>query len=130
MAIADPPVADHAAPLLEKMTPLARDLVQQLRPLIKEVIPQAGEKVHLGWEVIVFSTDGRMSSMVAALAPRPTYVNVQFAAGSSLPDPNHRLEGTGRRMRHVKVRSADDVRSPDLRALLQASARLNGLEPR
>jgi hypothetical protein len=130
MAIADPPAADHAAPLLEKMTPLARDLVQQLRLLIKEVVPQVGEKVLLGWEVIVFSADGRMGNMVAALAPRPTYVNVQFGDGASLPDPNHRLEGTGKRMRHVKVRSAADVRSPDLRALLQASARLNGLQPR
>lgn len=145
MAVADPPVtpaapvtsvpsatdgADPAAPLLEKMTPLARELTQELRVLIREVMPQVTEKVHMGWEVIQFNAGGGMRGMIVALGFRPTYVNVEFADGTALPDPNHRLEGTGKRMRHVKVRSLDDVRHPDLRALLGAAARLRGLEPR
>jgi len=133
MAVADPPetdTPDPAAPLLEKMTPVARDLTQAVRTLVMDVLPQANEKVHMGWEVLQYNAGGGMRSMIAAIGWRPTYVNIEFADGTSLPDPNHRLEGTGKRMRHVKIRSAEDVRHPDVRALLQAAARLRGLEPK
>ncbi len=65
--------------------------------------------------------------MVVALLPRPAYVNLEFGDGVDLPDPAYRLEGTGKRLRHVKVRSAADVRHPDVRALLEAAARRRGL---
>jgi len=34
------------------------------------------------------------------------HVNVGFFHGSSLPDPDHLLEGSGKSMRHVKLRPA------------------------
>ncbi len=43
------------------------------------------------------------------------HVNVGFFRGAELPDPNGLLEGTGRFMRHVKLRPEDDV---DTTALL------------
>lgn len=42
------------------------------------------------------------------------HVNVGFFAGAALDDPAHLLEGTGKRMRHVKLRPG---REPDARAL-------------
>ena len=54
-------------------------------------------------------------------------MNLEFADGIDLPDPAHRLEGTGKRMRHVKIRSAPDVQHPALRALLVAAAQRRGL---
>jgi len=37
------------------------------------------------------------------------HVNVGFFHGASLDDPAHLLEGTGKRMRHVKLRPGRDV---------------------
>jgi hypothetical protein len=42
------------------------------------------------------------------------HVNVGFFHGADLPDPAGLLEGTGRRMRHVKVRPGAE---PDAEAL-------------
>jgi hypothetical protein len=62
------------------------------------------------------------------------HVNVGFFYGAELPDPMGVLEGTGRRMRHVKVRPGAegtvaglvdliDVAYADLRERLQAAKR-------
>ena len=59
------------------------------------------------------------------------HVNVGFFHGAALPDPEGVLEGTGRFMRHVKLRPGDDLDSAALRDLIRAayedtSQRLDG----
>lgn len=117
---------DPAAPLLEKLTPEVQVLVQQLRVVIKGVMPQMSEKVHLGWSAIHCRTGDKMRDVVVALSPQRTYVNLELANAVDLPDQTHRLEGTGKRLRHVKIRSSDDVQQPDIRALLVAAAQYQG----
>jgi Domain of unknown function (DU1801) len=68
-----------------------------------------------------------MRDFVAALAPQRSYVNLAFGDGVDLPDPAHRLEGTGKRLRHVKIRSSEDVRDPEVRRLLEEAARRRGV---
>ena len=119
---------DQMETYLESLNPEERALTQQTRQLIKEAIPQVTEKVHVGWRVIhYFGASSSMRDIVAALVPHRTYVNLQFGDGATLPDPAHRLEGTGKRLRHVKIRSTADVQNPDVRSLLEAAARLRGL---
>jgi hypothetical protein len=118
---------DPVAPLLEKVTPEVRPLVQELRALISEAMPQLTEKAYLGWGSIGYLAGDKMRDVVVAIAPQRRYANLGFADGVELPDPAQRLEGTGKHMRHVKIRSADDVSHPDVRALLQAAAARRGL---
>jgi hypothetical protein len=47
-------------------------------------------------------------------------VNLQLPDGADLPDPDGRIEGTGKRIRHVKVRSVDDARSDWVRRVIGA----------
>src|SRR5438105_133569 len=108
-ATVTPISADPAEPLLAVQTLEVRMLVRQLRALVKEVMPQVAEKVHLGWGAIHYRAGDSMRDVVVALLPRPAYVNLEFGDGVDLPDPAHRLEGTGKRLRHVKIRSATDV---------------------
>jgi hypothetical protein len=49
---------------------------------------------------------------------------VQFADGAALEDPDGIIEGTGRRVRRVKVRSVADAERPALRALIEQQVRL------
>lgn len=49
------------------------------------------------------------------------HVNVGFFHGAFLPDPAGLLEGTGKRMRHVKLRPGVEVNSLALEALIVAS---------
>jgi hypothetical protein len=49
------------------------------------------------------------------------HVNVGFFHGAFLPDPAGLLEGTGKRMRHVKLRPGVEVDSAALGALIAAA---------
>jgi len=62
------------------------------------------------------------------------HVNVGFFHGAFLPDPGGLLEGTGKRMRHVKVKPGVKLDLRSLQALITASyldikARLQGTSP-
>jgi len=63
-----------------------------------------------------------------------SHVNVGFFNGAFLADPAGLLEGSGKRMRHVKLRPGQDVNAAALRALIDAAyvdirARLNAERP-
>jgi hypothetical protein len=47
-------------------------------------------------------------------------VNLQLADGAELPNAEGRIEGTGKRIRHVKLRSVADTRSDWLRGAIRA----------
>lgn len=49
------------------------------------------------------------------------HVNVGFFSGAELDDPAGLLEGTGRRMRHVKVKPGVDLNVAALSALIHAA---------
>jgi hypothetical protein len=42
--------------------------------------------------------------------------------GADLPDPEGLLEGGGKLLRHIKVRSLDDLQRPTIRALIEAAS--------
>lgn len=101
--------------------------MQELRTVVKGVLPEVSERVHMGWSVIHYQAGAKMRDMLVALSPQRAYVNLEFRDGVELPDPAHRLEGTGKRLRHVRIRTAEDARHPDVRVLLEAQARHRGL---
>jgi len=51
------------------------------------------------------------------------HVNVGFFRGAELPDPDGLLQGTGRFMRHVKLRPGQAVNEAALERLVQAAYR-------
>ncbi len=49
------------------------------------------------------------------------HVNVGFFQGAELPDPDRLLQGTGKFMRHVKLRPGTSMNTAALRALIDAA---------
>ena len=49
------------------------------------------------------------------------YVNLGFYQGAELADPKRLLEGTGKGLRHVKIRTLADANRPPVRALVAAA---------
>ena len=49
------------------------------------------------------------------------HVNIGFFQGAALPDPHHLLEGSGKRMRHVKLHWGKPVDAEALTALITAA---------
>jgi len=114
------------ATLLEPHSPAIRDVFGTLRALAREVMPDAQEQVDLPDRVLAwgFGPPGgvRMSGFAVGLIPHTAHVNVQLADGALLPDPAGIVEGTGKRIRHVKCRSLEDAARPALRALIEEQA--------
>jgi hypothetical protein len=50
-----------------------------------------------------------------------SHVNVGFFQGAALPDPAHLLQGTGKFMRHVKLRPGTATNGPALSTLIDAA---------
>jgi hypothetical protein len=50
-----------------------------------------------------------------------SHVNVGFFQGASLPDPAHLLQGTGKRMRHVKLRPETAADAAELTRLIETA---------
>ena len=62
--------------------------------------------------------DGAAFAYVNAFS---AHVNVGFFRGAEIADPNGLLVGTGRFMRHVKLRPSEDVDASALRGLIQTA---------
>jgi hypothetical protein len=59
--------------------------------------------------------------------PMRGYVNLGFYQGAMLADPERLLAGTGKGLRHVKIRALAEANRPAVRALLaKALARRRG----
>ena len=120
------------APLLADSTPEVRAIFSATLELVRDVMPGSTEQVDLPDRLVAFGYGSpgatRMSDFAIAVIPHSAHVNVQLADGALLDDPDGLIEGTGKRIRHVKCRSIEDVNRPGLRSVLadQAARRRPG----
>jgi hypothetical protein len=97
--------ADSVDAMVANLDATQREIVEALRAIVKKADPQASEGFK--WSMPVFEHDG----MLCYIAPMKNNVNFGFYASAPvLDDPDELLEGTGKRMRHVKLTSAADIR--------------------
>ena len=94
--------------------------MERLRALILEIHPQVCEVVRLGEKAASYGCGPRkMIEGYAYIMPFRSWVNLGFFRGTSLADPQGLLEGTGAKLRHVKIRSLDDAEQPGVRELIE-----------
>ena len=113
---------DEFEELLVHNKPEAQQLALDLRALIHDLLPKAKEKIHRGWGVADYGLDSPGRGFLS-IGPQKGYVNLYFMNGVDLPDPTGLLEGTGKRLRHVKIRKPDDLKNEALQALIRVAAK-------
>ena len=91
-----------------------------MRTTVLEAWPGAIEWFDPGNGLLAIGSERRMKALQFAIIPHRSWVKLQLADGVDLPDPNGRIEGTGKRIRHVKVRSIEEARSAWLRRIVAA----------
>ena len=97
-------------------------IARKLREIILDDFPEAIEVVRLGDGAASYGVGPKkMSESHIYVMPQAEYVNLGFWHGVGLPDPNGLLQGTGAKMRHIKVRSVDEAGSLAVRALVAAA---------
>lgn len=96
------------------LAPLATDWFRRVR----DCGPEVRELMHDGLATVCLH-----DAPFAYVGAFKAHVNVGFFHGTSLPDPAGLLEGTGKSMRHVKVRPDRRVDADALQALVDAAYR-------
>lgn len=117
-----PPVSEvHGtfSQVREAAAPPLRPVVDFLRRRIAELDKARVEVVWPRQAIASFGVGPRkMTQHYAYIGVHRSHVNLGFYHGASLRDPAGLLEGTGRRLRHVKIGGMADARRPAIRALL------------
>lgn len=103
--------------LMKTTDSLPRDLAESVRRVVRKSIPQALEQVK--WGNPVYTVKG--SNVVCIMLYRD-HVNLGFFQGSKLT--SKRLEGTGKGLRHIKVRSKSDIDPKEFARLLRKATRM------
>jgi hypothetical protein len=98
------------------------ELALALREIILEEVPDVSESIYQVYTVAIwFGFSGKMKDMFCYIATSARHINLGFPRGSSLPDPNHVLEGEGKTMRHIKFANQRDLEAPYVRRYIRAS---------
>ena len=112
---------------LDATAPDVADIARALRLTVLEGFPDAVETFDAADGLLAIGTGRSMRAFSFAIIPHRAHVNLQLADGVDLPNPDGHIEGTGKRVRHVKVRSVEDARATWVRAAIAAQlARRSG----
>ena len=103
----DPAITAIVSALKEQITAVHSDHVEIVWPRLKIASYGIGPK--------------KMSEHYAYIAPQKKHVNLGFYHGATLKDPTGLMEGAGKKLRHVKIRSLAEVSKKELGDLLKAS---------
>ena len=94
------------------------------RALVKKAVKGVEEYVN-PWKIPSFDSNGPLCCFMVG----KEHVTFAFLRGAALPDPEKLLEGTGKGVRHVKLRSVADVNRPGVKKLIAEAAKLNKKDP-
>lgn len=108
-------VSDYIA----QAAPDQRQIMETIRQLIHSSVPEVSEEFK--WSRPVFRTSKDFAYFKTAKA----YVTLGFFSFEKIDDTENKLEGTGKEMRHIKVRSTNDIDPAMLENWIKAVAGTN-----
>lgn len=106
------------------------EIAGQMRACLVEmraVFPGTQELVYDNYNALAigWSPTGRTSDVICSLAAYPRWVSLFFFRGATLPDPDRRLKGNGKAVRHVVLdEGLATLRQPAIRALVAEARRV------
>jgi hypothetical protein len=109
---------------VEKKGPKLIAVAEGLRRLVKKTVSGSTESMN-PWNIPTFESNGPMCFFMVG----KNHVTFGFLRGTALADPEKLLEGTGKNLRHVKLRTMEDLKRPGMKRLIVAAAKMNKREP-
>lgn len=98
-----------------------RDLALQLRALLLDEIAPCYENIYDAYSAVAigYGTSEKLGDGIFHIAVYAKGANLGFNDGATLDDPKGILEGSGNRIRHIKIRKSEDLEKPELRAYIR-----------
>ena len=106
---------------LAKYTPEIAAFARAARTRLRRQVPGGIEFVYDNYNGLVFGygPDERPSDAVLSLVMFPRWVTLCFLKGAVLPDPKKLFKGSGSVVRHIRLETASDLETPDLKHLIR-----------
>jgi hypothetical protein len=122
------PLSEH----LKRIPSATRPTLQAARRVVKAVAPSAEEITYQSqpprssgymWKLVRYAVDG---ANVAGIGTFPRHVNLFFYRGRELDDGSGLLQGGGKEMRFITLRTPADAERPAVKRMLQKAFKLSG----
>ncbi len=119
-------MADVVKEYLSNYPEEIRKISEELRKMARSAM--AGAHEFLYYDAINYSLNDSPQGRICYISPMQTAVTLGFLFGARLDDQHHLLQGSGKRARHVKIRTLGEAKSPALKDLVKA-AWTHGADP-
>ena len=106
--------------ILAIASPKLRPVCEALRQLVASLDEGFYEVVWPKLKIASFGVGPKkMTQHYAYIAVQSSHINLGFYHGASLRDPAGLLDGSGKELRHIKIRGVPHAESPEVSALLR-----------
>jgi hypothetical protein len=107
---------------LSESSDQVKAIAHGIKEMIVDVYPEAVEVPWPKQGIIGYGVGPKkMSEHFCYIGLYQEHVNLGFYYGAELSDPDKLLEGTGKKLRHIKVRKIEKLDNPAILLLLQKS---------
>jgi hypothetical protein len=119
-------LAKHSPPaaLIKFLKPYdreIRELALRLRALLLEEMAPCYENIYDAYSAVAigYGTSDRLRDGIFHIAVYAKGVNLGFNDGATLADPKGILLGAGNRIRHITIKTPEDLARPEIRAYIR-----------
>ena len=108
------------AAFIDRYTPAIAAQLRDARQRLRARFPRGVEMVFDNYNALVFGigpTDQSRDSFIS-IAGYPKWVTLFFLDGAALPDPEGLLEGDGKQVRGIRLKSPADLDAPAVAVLI------------
>ena len=118
-----PTASSQIASFIARFDPANAKLIRACRSAMRKRLPSANELVYDNYNffVIGYSASERASDCVVSLAAAANGIGLSFYYGSTLPDPDGILLGSGTQNRFVRLPTAATLAEPAVERLIRAA---------
>ena len=102
-------------------------LALDLRKIVIDELAPCHENIYDAYSAVAigYGSSDRFSDGLCHIAVYTHNVNLGFNEGASLGDPDGVLLGTGKRIRHLTLKSQADLKRPEIRVFLRRALALS-----
>lgn len=112
------------------MPPAVRPIVQAAVKIVREIAPDAEEIAYnmaaprsksMVWKLVRYAVDGKN---VVGIGTLTAHSNLFFYQGRELDDGSGLLQGGGKEMRFITLKSPADLRRPEVKRMVRKAFQL------
>jgi hypothetical protein len=98
-----------------------RDLALKLRARVLKEMAPCYENIYDAYSAVAigYGTSDKLGDGIFHIAVYSKHVNLGFNDGASLADPKKILQGKGSRIRHITIKTPEDIDRPELRSYIR-----------